>query len=215
MIGEAAGPQAPTAVRVLLLAGGTGEELAAALGPKRAEAVRALLLERARGWAGSEFGPGAVELVEESSFAAALAADAAVDRAAAARAARARSAEARPVILVAPELAVWPDGLAAAVLADLGAGCALSLAPIFDRGLYLLSLADPSPELPATLAALDLAGPGGMAELMALGSREEWQVGLLRAERGLRQERDVRALLADPLTDPELRGLLEGWGEGT
>jgi hypothetical protein len=203
MIGEAAGPQPTTSVRVLLLAGGTGEKLAAALGPQRAQAVRALLLERARTWAQTGFSGATVELVEQSSFAAALAADAMP-----ADPLPARPAAARPVVMIAPELAVWLPELATSVLADLGAGCALSLAPIFDRGLYLLSLADPSPELAATLAALDLAGPGGMAELMALAAREEWQVGLLRAERGLRQERDVRALLADPLTDPELRGLL-------
>jgi hypothetical protein len=34
-------------------------------------------------------------------------------------------------------------------------------------------------------------------------------VGLLRAERGLRRPGDVRAALADPLLDHELRELLE------
>jgi hypothetical protein len=42
-----------------------------------------------------------------------------------------------------------------------------------------------------------------------LADRQGWEVGLLRAERGLRRARDVHALLADPLTDPELRALLE------
>jgi hypothetical protein len=35
-------------------------------------------------------------------------------------------------------------------------------------------------------------------------------VGLLRAERGLRRPADVRAALADPLLDAELRALLDG-----
>ena len=34
-------------------------------------------------------------------------------------------------------------------------------------------------------------------------------IGLLRAERGLARPADVRAALADPLLDPELRALLD------
>jgi hypothetical protein len=164
-----------------------------ALGSERAVAVRALLVERARDWAAGAFGADAVRVVEQGSFAAALAAD---------------GAGIGPVVAIVPELPVWHPELAGAVLGDLADGCALALAPIFDRGLYLLALADPGAEAVAALAALDLAGPGGMTELIGLAQQSGWEVGLLRAERGLRRARDVRALLADPLTDPELRALL-------
>jgi hypothetical protein len=182
-------------VRVLVLGGaaGPGEGLVEALGAERAEAVRALLISRAREWAEDAFGAEAVELVTSGSFAAALATG---------------PAAGGPVVAIVPELPVWHRELAPAVLGDLAAGCALALAPMFDRGLYLLAIADPSLDGAAALAALDLAGPGGMAELIGLAQREGWEVGLLRAERGLRRAQDVRALLADPLTDPELRALL-------
>jgi hypothetical protein len=36
------------------------------------------------------------------------------------------------------------------------------------------------------------------------------EVGLLRAERGLRRPDDVSAALADPLVDPQLRAALGG-----
>jgi hypothetical protein len=187
--------------RVLILGGREppGEGLVDALGSERAAAVRALLVGRARAWARGAFGDRAVRVVAESSFTAAL-----TDGAA-------ESAGPRPagaVLIIAPELPVWHPEIAPAVRDDLAAGCALSLAPIFDRGLYLLAVADPSAARTAALAALDLAGPGGMGQLISLADRERWEVGLLRAERGLRRARDVRALLADPLTDPELRALL-------
>jgi hypothetical protein len=208
------------AVRVLVLGGeaGPGEGLVQALGQERAVAVRRLLVGRARGWAEGAFGADAVRVVEEESFAAALSADDPADASAGDPAdARADAGaddpadaprDRRPVIAIVPELPVWHRELAAAVLGDLRDGCALALAPIFDRGLYLLALADPSADGTAALKALDLAGPGGMAALIGLAQREGWDVGLLRAERGLRRARDVHALLADPLTDPELRALL-------
>jgi hypothetical protein len=47
-----------------------------------------------------------------------------------------------------------------------------------------------------------------MNALIELTVRDELEVGLLRTQRGLRTPADVRALLADPMTDDELRGLL-------
>jgi hypothetical protein len=185
-----------TRVVVLVLGGeGPGEGLVGALGPERATAVHALLLERALAWAEAAFGAEAVRVVAESSFTAALAAGGPGEAAGDAGEAAGGPAGQASVLAIVPVLPVWHPALAAAALDDLRAGCALTLAPIFDRGLYLLALADPSADRAAALAALDLAGPGGMGEL--------------RAERGLRRARDVHALLADPLTDPELRALLE------
>jgi len=179
--------------RVLILAGDAGSGLDESLGADRAGAVRALLVTRARQWAKDSFGVEAVETVTGGSFVTALQTPPAGDG---------------PLIAIVPELPVWHPELAPAVLGDLEAGCALALAPMFDRGLYLLAIADRSAAGMEALAALDLTGPGGMTELIGLSQREGWELGLLRAERGLRRARDVRALLADPLTDPELRALL-------
>jgi glycosyltransferase A (GT-A) superfamily protein (DUF2064 family) len=183
-------------VRVLLLGGGDGTAapgLVRTLGAERAARVRRLLRARACAWAGEAFGPEGVRLVADSSFAEAVA--------------DVGAADAEGVVAIRPEVPTWQPELAAALRGDLAAGCALSLGPVFDGGLYLLAVAEPSAAL-AALAALDLAGPGAMTDLIALARREAWDVGLLRAERGLRRARDVRALLADPLTDPELRALL-------
>jgi glycosyltransferase A (GT-A) superfamily protein (DUF2064 family) len=193
-------------LRVLVLDGEPvpGEGLVQALGEQRAAAVRRLLLARARSWAEASFGRDAVRVVRQGSFAVALEADAGSGGGGGGGAA----GRPGPVVAIVPELPVWHPELAPAVRGDLEAGCAVALAPIFDRGLYLLAIADPWAPGIAALAALDLAGPGGMTELIGLAQRESWDVGLLRAERGLRRARDVRALLADPLTDPELRALL-------
>ena len=190
-------------LRVLVLDGEPvpGEGLVPALGEERAAAVRQLLLARACAWAEESFGREAVRVVRHGSFAAALQADADPGGGGA-------DGGAGAVVAIVPELPVWHSELAPAVRGDLEAGCALALAPIFDRGLYLLAIADAAADGMAALAELDLAGPGGMAELIGLAQRASWEVGLLRAERGLRRARDVRALLADPLTDPELRALL-------
>jgi len=200
---------------------GPGEDLVEALGADRAAAVRALLMRRAREWAQRAFGSDAVRVVQESTFAAALAGEAAVGGGAAVGAGGAGGvgaevggaggaggAGAGAVVAIAPELPVWHPELAGALLGDLQSGCALALAPIFDRGLYLLAISDPGRDGMQALAGLDLAGPRGMTDLIGLAHGSGWEVGLLRAERGLRRAQDVRALLADPLTDAELRALL-------
>jgi hypothetical protein len=49
-----------------------------------------------------------------------------------------------------------------------------------------------------------------MGGVLGAINEEGASVGLLRAERGLRRPGDVRAALADPLLDGELRDLLSG-----
>lgn len=112
-----------------------------------------------------------------------------------------------PVFVIWPELARWRSDHATGALDDLADDCALSLGPMFDGGFYLVAFAIPVPALlklpdeawysrdPIGLAA-DVARHSGLA------------IGLLRTERGLRTPADVGALLADPLVDDELRGLL-------
>ena len=109
----------------------------------------------------------------------------------------------RPTLLAWPELPVWLPDTGAAALSDLATGCAASIGPVFDGRLYLLAFAEP---IPGLVEALSKSPTMGRA--LRIIEERELEVGLLRAERGLRDSDDVRALLADPLTDPELLGLL-------
>jgi hypothetical protein len=112
-----------------------------------------------------------------------------------------------PVLVLWPELARWRPDHAAGALEDLSDGCQLSVGPMFDGGFYLVAFARPVPGL---LALPDDAwhtrDPIGLAADAA--RRSGHAIGLLRTERGLRTPADVKALLADPLLDDELRQLL-------
>ncbi len=113
-----------------------------------------------------------------------------------------------PLLIAWPHLPRWRPDHASGALEDLAEGCGVSVGPVFDGGFYLLALAGPLRELFADADA-DWLGPDAMASAFAAASRGGLAVGMLRAERGLRRSDDVRALLADPLTDGELRALLE------
>jgi glycosyltransferase A (GT-A) superfamily protein (DUF2064 family) len=152
-------------------------------GDARIEAVEQMLERRAHDWARAVAGEsGAV--VDHPSLGAALAGDG-------------------PTLLVWPELPLWLPETGSAALGDLQAGCTVSIGPVFDGRLYLLALARPIPDLVEALSA----GPT-MGHALRVVEERKLEVGLLRAERGLREPDDVRALLADPLTDAELLGLL-------
>lgn len=113
-----------------------------------------------------------------------------------------------PVLVTWPELVRWRADHASGALEDLvRGGCDISLGPLFDGGFYLVAFARRVPallELPD--AAWQDSDPIGLAAGAALGSG--FTIGLLRTERGLRRPGDVRALLADPLLDDDLRRLL-------
>jgi hypothetical protein len=112
-----------------------------------------------------------------------------------------------PTLIVWPELPVWLPATGAAALDDLAEGCSVSIGPVFDGALYLLALAEPIPELLA-LGERPWHGVPAMTRVFGVLEQRQLEVGLLRAERGLRQPDDVRALQADPLTDGEWRALL-------
>ncbi len=153
----------------------------------RVGAIEALLARRALEWARVVAGDG--EVVE-----------AATDLAAAV-------APAGPTLVIWPELPVWLPETGAAAVDDLAAGCSVSIGPVFDGALYLLALAEPTPELLA-LGEHPWRGVATMARVFSVVEERQLEVGLLRAERGLRRPDDVRALRADPLTDAELREVL-------
>jgi glycosyltransferase A (GT-A) superfamily protein (DUF2064 family) len=112
-----------------------------------------------------------------------------------------------PTLVVWPDLPVWLPEAGTAALDDLSAGCSVSIGPLFDGALYLLALAEPIPELLA-LGERSWQGAQAMARVFGVVEERQLEVGLLRAERGLRRPADVRALRADPLTDAELREML-------
>ena len=116
---------------------------------------------------------------------------------------------ARPLLAIWPAIPDWRPDHAAAALGDLAAGASLVVGPLIDGGLYLLGTARPLADLvdlpdevwsstDAVRAALGAAAGAGL------------EIGMLRAERGLRTRSDVDAALADPLTAAGLAELLRG-----
>ncbi len=165
----------------------------AELGPllddrSRVDSIEALLMGRALAWAGAVAGDDEAVIEAPSDLTAAIAGGG-------------------PTLVVWPELPVWLPETAAAALEDLAAGCAVSIGPVFDGALYLLALSEPIPELVA-LGERPWQGVQAMARVFGVVEERQLEVGLLRAERGLRGPSDVAALRADPMTDAELRALL-------
>ncbi|MGH2870862.1 MAG: hypothetical protein ACRDL5_00160, partial [Solirubrobacteraceae bacterium] len=112
-----------------------------------------------------------------------------------------------PLLVAWPRLPCWSPAHADGALGDLAAGCDVSIGPLFAGGLYLLAIARPQPEL-LSLICRPRPGPEALGAFLDAVQRSGLAVGLLRAERGLQTAPDVRAALADPLLDPELRELL-------
>jgi glycosyltransferase A (GT-A) superfamily protein (DUF2064 family) len=183
------------AVLVMARAAAPDAELHSVLGAERAGRLEQLLLARALEWA-SDLGP---VTVEEAADASDL--PDAVERAFAA------SRGGAPVIVVWPALPRWGPEHAEGVLDDLGAGCDASVGPVYDGGLYLLALTRVLPAV-LVLPAETWDSAHAMGQVLGAINEEGVDVGLLRAERGLRRMGDVRAALADPLLDEELRALL-------
>lgn len=111
-----------------------------------------------------------------------------------------------PVVLVSPDVARLDDALAEAVLGDLAAGCALTIAPATDGRPFLLAIAPVAREhVLSRLASGDRHRDTLFTEVSELG-----EVGLLRSERRMVTPADARALAADPQVPAALRGLAAG-----
>ncbi len=112
-----------------------------------------------------------------------------------------------PVFVIWPELIRWRSDHATGALDDLADDCQISVGPMFDGGFYLVAFARPVPAL-VNLPddAWQTRDPIGLVAKAA--QRSGLGIGLLRTERGLRTPADISALVADPLLDDELRGLL-------
>jgi glycosyltransferase A (GT-A) superfamily protein (DUF2064 family) len=110
-----------------------------------------------------------------------------------------------PVVLVAPDVPALGEHHLQAVRGDLAAGVLMSMAATGDGTPFLVALSSAAPELLALVGA-------SFNDTLALAAARGGELGMLRAERRLTTVGDARALLVDPLTSPELRGLLEGAG---
>jgi glycosyltransferase A (GT-A) superfamily protein (DUF2064 family) len=185
---------APLVVLVMAGAARPSPELAEALGAQRAAQLEQVLFARAQQWA-SELNPGGVHVAGDSET---------LGDAVARVGARVGD---EALLVIWPALPRWRPEHAEGVLDDLAAGCGASVGPVFDGGLYMLAVAGALPSL------FDLPGetwdsPDAMGRVLGAINEAGVPVGLLRAERGLRRPGDVRAALADPLLDDELRALL-------
>ncbi len=170
-------------------------ELAHLLGPARSVRLEQLLHRRAAAWA-AEVAPGGVHVAL---------APAGISTAAE----RVFAAGRGPLLIMWPELPLWRPEHAAGALGDLADGCDVSVGPVFDGGFYLVALAR---FVPAVLELPDdgWRGPDAMGRILAVAHEAGLEAGLLRAERALRRPGDVRAAVADPLLDDELRAVLSG-----
>lgn len=116
-----------------------------------------------------------------------------------------------PLLLVGVGVVRLGPDHAADALSDLAAGSDVSFGPANDGGYYLLALARPLPEL-FEIPAEAWGGPLVLPRTLEIASKLGLEGGLLRMERELARPEDAAALLADPLTPPEVRALLE-YGE--
>jgi hypothetical protein len=83
----------------------------------------------------------------------------------------------------------------------------VTVGPASDGGLYLVGVAgrhDPPFAMPGDVCA----EPEAVRRMLEAAFGAGLEVGMLRPERDLDDEGDVRALLADPLSPPELVALL-------
>jgi glycosyltransferase A (GT-A) superfamily protein (DUF2064 family) len=194
--------------------------LDAALGAERAVALRQLLIRRVVAWA-AEVAPGSVHVAYEPAAAGPDVrgligtAGPVFPQNGAGLSGRLANASVLalaggdgPLLIASPELAVWRPEHAEAALTDLADGCDLAIGPVFDGGFYLLALARP---LPALFSLPDHAwtSPDALAIMLAAAHGAGIEGGMLRAERGLHTPEDLRAALADPLLDSELRAVLD------
>jgi hypothetical protein len=186
------------------------------LGPTRCAELQATLVSRAFAWA-AEVAPGAVHVGYEPVDAGPEVRTllgrgvslfpqngAGISGRLAQASARMFSRGDGPVLIIWPDLPRWRPDHAIGALSDLTAGCDVALGPEFDGGFYMIGLARPLPAL-FSLPERAWRSPDAMSAAIVAAQKAGLEVGLLRAER---KPEDVRAALADPLTDPEMRGIL-------
>jgi hypothetical protein len=110
------------------------------------------------------------------------------------------------VVLLRPALVRLSPEQSGDLIDDLQAGCNVIFGPTLAGGWYLLALNPANPDL---IEAAGSGTPGSAGRLLAAARHHEGiEGGMLRAERDLNADSDLRAAAADPLVDIELSRLL-------
>ena len=112
-----------------------------------------------------------------------------------------------PVLLVAVDTPRLGRAHGEAALDDLRDGVDVTVGPTADGGYYLIGLREPRD---AVFALPDDVWDGSEVLVRTLEAANEhgMTVAMLRAERALHDAADARAMLADPLTPPEITTVL-------
>lgn len=112
-----------------------------------------------------------------------------------------------PLIVITVDVPMLGAVHAQGALADLEAGCDVTVGAATGGGFYLLGLRDG--RLPAVPPSGEDRGAGEpLAAMFAASAGGALRVGLLRSERDLRTPADAHAALADPLTPRDVRAAL-------
>ncbi len=114
-----------------------------------------------------------------------------------------------PALLVGVDTPQLGPAHAAAALDDLREGVDVTVGPADDGGYYLIGLREPNDALFA-LPPEKWGGPEVLVRTLEAANEASLTVGMLRSERDLDDEADARAMLADPLTPPEVVAVLRG-----
>ena len=106
-----------------------------------------------------------------------------------------------PVLLAAPDVPALSAFHTRAAVDDMAAGVTLSSAPALDGRPYLIAIGSADPAL------IDLVREPFEAVVAAV-VEQDGELGLIRPERRLATLADAHALLADPMTPPEIAAIL-------
>ena len=112
-----------------------------------------------------------------------------------------------PVVLVGVDTPQIKPDVGLQALEDLRTGVDATFGATAGGGYYLVGLREPQPEVFA-LPPETWGGPEVFERTLAAAHAAGLSLAMLRAERALDDEEDARAMLADPLTPPEIARLL-------
>ena len=114
-----------------------------------------------------------------------------------------------PALLVGVDTPQLGRAHADAALGDLRDGIDVTVGPAADGGYYLIGLREPNDAVFALPSEL-WGGSEVLLRTLAAAHDEGLSVAMLRSERDLDDEADARAMLADPLTPPDVAAALRG-----
>jgi uncharacterized protein len=112
-----------------------------------------------------------------------------------------------PVVLIGVDTPQLRPEVGFQALEDLHSGVDVTFGPATDGGYYLVGLREPHPEVFA-LPSERWGGEQVLELSLAAAHEAGLSLAMLRPERDLDDEADARAMLADPMTPPEVAALL-------